>query len=414
MATNNTNSKKTNTNTGNTKNSRKNSTRKTTRTNTTAKRSTASKNEPIVDESIKEEVSLLLILAFSIILLISNFGMAGFLGEFVSKIGFGMMGAMNYIFPIFILGIVAYIYIHRKNTYIYIKIVAAVILFNSLCSLLQIMMEPVDKQAKLLSYYVISSEERTGGGLVSGFTVKILCPFIGVVGTVILLIVLCIAACVVLSEKSFIQGIKNHGKRAKEDINQLKFRRQGLEDEYGYDEPYFEEDRSEKVNKRGRRSRNNQVVKGVSFDTTLQKQDGSHTLLGDNALSYEEQIAMQDEPYATNPKDTTYMAKDVTTPALFDTEVENSATTSDESNEGKKGKKHRESQEEINKVTTSIEQDIEQSTEKEEHYVFPSLDLLSKGRSVSVNGEREMRETAIKLQQTLQSFGVSVVESHIA
>jgi DNA segregation ATPase FtsK/SpoIIIE-like protein len=57
--------------------------------------------------------------------------------------------------------------------------------------------------------------------------------------------------------------------------------------------------------------------------------------------------------------------------------------------------------------------------EKEEvpkrEYVFPPLNLLKKGtRPVNTHSEQEYRETAIKLQQTLKTFGVGVTVTNIS
>lgn len=53
--------------------------------------------------------------------------------------------------------------------------------------------------------------------------------------------------------------------------------------------------------------------------------------------------------------------------------------------------------------------------EPPKEYIFPSLDLLNKGiKKNNSNMDMELKETAIKLQQTLQNFGVGVTVTNIS
>jgi S-DNA-T family DNA segregation ATPase FtsK/SpoIIIE len=49
-----------------------------------------------------------------------------------------------------------------------------------------------------------------------------------------------------------------------------------------------------------------------------------------------------------------------------------------------------------------------------EHYEFPSIELLKKGKPVSGDTTNELRETAVRLQQTLNTFGVKVTITDIS
>lgn len=65
---------------------------------------------------------------------------------------------------------------------------------------------------------------------------------------------------------------------------------------------------------------------------------------------------------------------------------------------------------------TSLEQQIQQKEEApKKEYVFPPVSLLKRGSRIAGNhSEREYRETAIKLQQTLHNFGVGVTVTNIS
>ncbi|MBR5266867.1 MAG: DNA translocase FtsK, partial [Lachnospiraceae bacterium] len=64
----------------------------------------------------------------------------------------------------------------------------------------------------------------------------------------------------------------------------------------------------------------------------------------------------------------------------------------------------------------TVLQEIKQTEEKpKKPYVFPSMDLLARGKGPSVGqSDKEFRETAIKLQQTLRNFGVGVTVTNIS
>ena len=64
----------------------------------------------------------------------------------------------------------------------------------------------------------------------------------------------------------------------------------------------------------------------------------------------------------------------------------------------------------------SVQQQIQEKQEEpRKEYIFPSLDLLKKGpRNAGGHSDKEYRETAIKLQQTLRDFGVGVTVTNIS
>ncbi len=76
----------------------------------------------------------------------------------------------------------------------------------------------------------------------------------------------------------------------------------------------------------------------------------------------------------------------------------------------------RSSPEEIEKGIASVEAEMEQTAKNlPPEYVFPPLKLLHRGKSGARRGqEEEIRQTAAKLQQTLDSFGVHVTVTNVS
>lgn len=71
-------------------------------------------------------------------------------------------------------------------------------------------------------------------------------------------------------------------------------------------------------------------------------------------------------------------------------------------------------QETVEEGEVNISQQIQKKEEApKKQYVFPPLTLLKKGKA-AVFSDREYKETAIKLQQTLQNFGVGVTVTNIS
>lgn len=71
------------------------------------------------------EIILFVILAACVILMASNFGAGGFVGDAISNFCFGLMGLMAYLFPIVFFLESAFILINKTNRLAYKKLAAA-------------------------------------------------------------------------------------------------------------------------------------------------------------------------------------------------------------------------------------------------------------------------------------------------
>ena len=76
------------------------------------------------------------------------------------------------------------------------------------------------------TYFTYCSEYKTGGGLFGGILCKMLNP-LGMAGSLVILIILAIICIIVITEKSFIKGIRNSGERivseARKDYSEYTF-----------------------------------------------------------------------------------------------------------------------------------------------------------------------------------------------
>ncbi len=91
-------------------------------------------------------------------------------------------------------------------------------------------------------------------------------------------------------------------------------------------------------------------------------------------------------------------------------------TAAAQSAQGKIRHNPRSSEKEIAEGIASVEAEAEQAAKNvRPEYVYPPLDLLKKGSHKTKKGqEQEIRQTAAKLQQTLDSFGVHVTVTNVS
>lgn len=334
---------------------------------------------------LKDEVVILITLAFCIILLISNFGIGGTVGGAISSFVFGVFGLLAYLVPIFLFLGVAFVFSNKGNIHAYIKVLIGFLGTVMICALLQLITVSFKEQASLYSYFQYSSTQKQGGGIVGGFLVRLLCPSFGLVGSYAIIVVVIIICLVLITEKSFLHGVKRSGTKAcssvREDAKKIK-----------------EQADSKRENKRQQKQmlaeeqRKDRQITGVSFNTTLTKKSPNV-----KELQLEEQsLNMGTPPPLDIPEPVPEFAE---------------ATIQEDRSKTERKRKKKDSVEDAEKEVALVEEVISEQ-EQNGTYHFPPLSLLTKGKKASSASDASLRETAIKLQQTLKNFGVNVTVSN--
>ena len=108
---------------------RRTSTKK--RTAAASKKAAAKRREETA--FIRDEILVLILFAVSVLLLISNFGIGGAAGGFVSGVMFGLFGFFAYVLPVGLFLVTAFSISNRENTIAVIKAVAVGVAFFLLC-----------------------------------------------------------------------------------------------------------------------------------------------------------------------------------------------------------------------------------------------------------------------------------------
>ena len=350
---------------------------------------------------LKDEITILIALAVCILLMISHFGVGGILGSAVSNFLFGLFGILAYVIPIILFIGVAFVVSNRGNVLAYIKIIGCVLLTLMLCTLFQLIMNEYIPDTKLFDYYKMSRMHKDGGGLLGGIMVTLLCPAIGTIGTYVVAIIISIISFVIITEKSFIGGVKKGSAKAyevaKNDMQKHKEHRERVKERKQLE---VEEKRKDRV------------VTGVSFDTTIAKKSPElHEITLPQIEEKAEPIPMEKlfhaEPSGQLVINRAEPVEEVVTEEEVIPEVKEKVVRTRQ--------KTKESRKEVETETTQVEAEIQKKEEKPKKvYKFPPLSLLQKGKNGGGDSDAHLRATALKLEQTLQNFNVNVTVTNVS
>ena len=405
--------------------SKTNSGRKTTKRTGSTKRTTKStarntantkKKQSADNGFLATEIIIWVTLAVSILLVISNFGLAGFIGDKIASVMQGIMGFIAYVFPFLLFAGVAFLVSNKGNSVAYIKTIAGILMTVLLCVAAQL----IDDK----------------GGAVGEKLTGIMVPAVGKAGTYVIVLILMVICIVVITERSILGGVKKGSAkaydRAREDVKRRK------------------EVAAVKKAERDQMRMDHQVS-GVSFNTTLDKgsdslpdvtepvqqpaksvvektgkatkrskQNVEHVLAGaDEAaarhimeqtgqISLDEVVINRAMPVSARELMPEPEAVKEPVPMKTPDFLKDAMEETGEKKEKGKAKT------DVAAETADVELEISRNEEKKKVYKMPPINLLKRGEKNSGDSDKHLRETAIKLQKTLQTFGVDVTVTNIS
>ena len=254
------------------------------------------KNVQTQTNQLKNDCIILFSIACAIILILSNFNIAGTLGRGIKWLMFGLFGVMEYVFPVLLAGSIIFLMVNRELLRVArIKTTAAYGLFIVLCAMVQCVYNNPDIADNSIGrIFTYCADYKAGGGFFGAVLCKALSP-IGLIGTFVILMILAIICIVIITERSFISGLKKVGngsqrlmKEAKEDYSAYKEHSAGRQNDMADDEyrKLREEERArarlKKIEKKEKQlaekkareeylanARMNNVVRGVTSDTLI-------------------------------------------------------------------------------------------------------------------------------------------------
>lgn len=366
----------------------------------TSKKTTGKTTKKAGENFVIDEIIIWIVLAVSILLLISNFGFGGTLGASASAFLMESFGAGAYLVPFLLFGVTAFLVSNKHNRIAYWKSGAAVICFLILCGLFELISD--------------------AGGTVGGSLADILSPALGVAGTYVILIIMMIIGIVIITGRSVLKGVKKQSDRAYSHAKESNTRRREAsarrreERRTAREEKELEQAKAEKKTASKRKDRH---VEGVSFDTTLSGRSPEMKEMKADELKTDIPSAVQ-----PNTKDTQDLVINRTQPEMatqpdnlpdpFDTDsaVESLA----ESKALAKRSRKKAGADVIAQETASVAQSVSENEVKNETYHTPPFSLLTRGKKGGGDSDTHLRETAGKLQDTLHSFGVNVTVTNVS
>ena len=475
------------------------------------------------DSELFHEIGLIVLFVVMVILFCCNFGIIGPVGNAVSGVLFGIFGFTAYIAPIVIFLAVAFWFANEGNPTAVRKMIAGVVLFLMLgviCDLIARTAGSMEQyDIKLL--YTNCSTGKKGGGILAGSICYLLLHYLETVGTVLVVLLCSVISLILVTERSFLNSMRNGGDRIRELSREdavrrrenAQIRRQEQEERNSQREEarrIREEERrirEEERRLRAEEKENEQIlnaiprrekkVSGVMMDTSLKKQEAQPVGGREDIheIVYEEdaqeipvveetrvtssdfdkikvtgmhQVTMQEaaaeEPYEEIP------VEEVTSAATFKKPFERRESWQEEAalltpqaesirihkedipepveepvTEWQSSSDMRQLQPETEPVvresaetaTTEsrirpkitapeppkgnspaedqIHKDIAKAAKQPPaEYRIPPLSLLQKGKAATGDSSRELKETAMRLQQTLNTFGVKVTITDIS
>ena len=413
--------------------------------------SRAAQTQPM-DIAIRNEILLIVCLALAIVLFLCNFGVVGSIGNAVSNFMFGLFGLTAYIAPIIIFLAIAFGMSNVGDNIATRKLVSGVVLFilvSMVCELFGAQLAQADSY-QVKEIYERCSEHHSGGGIIAGSLVYLSYQFLGMVGTVLLILVVGIICMVIVTEKSFIGGVKKQGQRVYErSMEDAAYRRERAKER----QLAMEEKRAKEKERRRQKEeelenekilRMDKKVSGVMIDTALGKEKDKEKEEAQKARDdiHEIMLHMEDDEtdemserqpvreahsyhYIENESDALneirihgavdeteedeYIGEPTINQSVYDKEpiIHKDVISETYGHTSTPG----------NAMTPVADRERVQDRQPKaaRPYKFPSINLLSKGSGKkSGDSARELKETAERLRQTLDTFGVKVTVTDIS
>ena len=394
--------KKSNTRKNNTK--KNNSNRNKTKRNDTRRSSTGRKSSS-QESPLARELTFLAILVFGILSCMSLFHMCGVFGEFLGGILFGLLGAMAYVFPVYLI-IGSGLFISNKNNRkLRHKVLFSIGLYWCLCGIFQWVMN--DTVQTVWDIYTVCSENQSGGGFFGGLLSFELAKVLGRGGALIVILALTIVFFMLISGKLLFASLHNLYEDRGEGQEDIQYEDETEPEEFGGRIMNTYKFEPEAGKAKEKRTKKKEVKKGEGKEGEGKKTGEPEREMPEIHVirSGEPEIQAESEVYKEELE--RKFGSGGTAPAAAEktVSVKVEKPISAKTEKPEKVKITKEDEKEMEKV----QDDLSKAAVKEIPYQFPSLDLLNRPKSGKrgMNND-ELRGTAMKLQETLESFGVRV------
>lgn len=261
------------------------------------------KSEPL-DDSLKQEIMLIVIVAVCILVFLCNFSksadenLMGEFGRVVKSVMFGIFGFVSYVLPIAAVIFTLFRIFNKDNPIVTRKLIASAVLALMVMTICDMATGLVGSEDALsiTDIYKRCSTEFKGGGVIGGSIAYIAHKFLGNAGTWLLIIVLTLICIIAITGRSILSGLKEQGQLMYDESKDEREARREEKEERRRERLNDAEERSrekqkarrEQAQERARRreeesqrredgavlgGKYDDPVKGVTEDTTLKRED---------------------------------------------------------------------------------------------------------------------------------------------
>lgn len=410
-------------------------------------RRNVSKKRTKKDVIIERDIKIVFVFCLCVFLFVCNFGVVGKFGNILSGFFFGVFGTLNYVITLFVAGLYLYFSLNGKNKTSIKKTISACILFMLIGMVIDLISGNTKSlcDAHLFSigkFYAFSKETHKGGGIFASSVNYGLLSCIDLIGTIIFIIAILLVCVIVLTEKSLVEKISStkdymmeksqEDKKYKEEIyedrrEELLRRREEKalkvkEEKRLKEEEALRKKEAEKQYKSDVKVlRKNQKAVGVTLDTTLSSESEERPV-EEKRTDYGDihEITLNGFEPATLEYQKPLSFEDETSNNDYAPIIENSFEKEDEDEMiippspslakpvARAPKKEYTGFDEKGNVS------IEADNQNYDNYKLPPLSLLTKGTKKTGDSQASIRQTALKLQETLAIFGVEATVTDIS
>lgn len=390
------------------------------------KRTYTTKKQKQEKALIKDEIILIITFVVSILLLLSNFDLSGKFGKVINNITFGLFGFFGYLIPFILFWLVVFLIANRGNKAAYRKTLSFTILFITFTALIQLITSKhtIDKVSQ---YYKVSSTNKSGGGIIGGTMVNLLHPLFGTVGSYVIIIGIILICLLFLTGKALFiylgkkgrSSFNEYRKEKSKDSNKSSKKVRAKAEENDKPRTFLLKDTLKGLSSKKDKKSEEIPVSQDDTDNEDKKQDKRP---GQKAFAMEEiqakgnneiDIAIhRSEPYTEDSK-----ADNMTQAVNVDYNIVEEFKTPDNIFDSAMSEESRTSTSSQNKQSSAnIEElKIDQSIDEEKEYIFPSVSSLARPRKKTKGvSDKVLKDTALKLQDTLESFGVGVTVTNVS
>ena len=362
-------------------------------------------NSKQTSSPLAKEITLLAIIIFSLLALLSLFGMCGPVGNLIGSLLFGLFGATAYIFPLAFPVGSGFFISNPERPEVRRKIIYLALLYICLCGIFQWVVDP--EISNLIDIFKESSSEHIGGGFMGGILSTLFGTLLGRAGAIIIILGLTLLFVMLATRKLIFSAIRELYAEHKED-----------QEEYiEYEEPEirYPEDHARTMqthtfaNRKRRKKADKGKMKEISEPQKAPEKPAK-------------EMPKEEKPVKEEIPEISIIREGQQEPTVYKEELETKfGKGKKEKQEAKTAaaeKKEPPKQEKKTSVSAMAEpaqKSVEPNTKsqpassQDSEYQFPSLDLLSKPKKGSGGqSDSDLLQTAKKLQDTLDSFGVKV------